>query len=221
MASEQTITPPVEESLKKDEAPIEENAKPTDSEMEKIFSELASPPEYSKADEDEIDFSNTVPVFEEREDPLQKMKASSGRLAASLQAIGADMDSKLGLSDKAKEIDEKVCISETTSKIGGWFSAVNRTYGISEMTKGIVKGVGQTMNEMGEIVKPVTQRVHDNVRDLDQKLGVTKTVADGVAVGADFLNDAIASHPSATEEEKPSLENIGENDKDYPSSFPK
>jgi len=217
-----------------------------DNDVDNLLEELQSPtpkqttgtPNIDHVIDDDGDDVDPINVFtgvspseppEDDDDPISKLKTSTARLASSIAVISSDVDSKLGISAKARDINSQVRITETATKtvssIGGWFSNLNQQFGITDTAKGVVAGVS-------DAVSPLARNIGEGVKDVDAQLGVSRSVVGGVTAGADFLTRSISKRggfgagdqdfpPSGSDvhmSEEPILES-DEKDEKFPSSF--
>lgn len=154
---------------------------------------------------------------------LSKLKFSSQRLASNL-------DSKLGLSsafgmlgNSVKQIDQKTHVSETVKSAGGaignWFSGLDQQFKISQKGKGLGSSIS-SMVPTDEISAGI-QKSTRALQTFDENHGITKTTADTLAGGADFLTNTIAgSDDDGAEAAAPPSDETTEVDGDgLPSSF--
>jgi len=133
----------------------------------------------------------------ERSEALSHLRDSSSKLITNL-------DSRIGLSgafgalgQSVKTLDEKTHVSETvksaTGTIGGtlgsWFSSVDEKLNISSKTKELGSSIKQLVptQEISEGFQKSTRAL----QSFDESHGITRSAANTLASGADFLTNTI------------------------------
>jgi hypothetical protein len=127
------------------------------------------------------------------EEALSKLKDSSQRLVSNL-------DQKLGLSQalgilgtSVKNLDDKVHVTSTVqtagTTIGQWISGMDQQYGILQTSKGIGSKIMAIVP-----TQEISEGINSTFRGFqafDESHGITKSTAETLAGGAEFLNSAI------------------------------
>lgn len=157
-----------------------------DDDVDKLLEELDKPSE-KKAKEQEPQPSMTE-QNPNPNDPLAQVKTSTSRFLSSLGAMTTDLDSKLGISKKAKEINEKTKIGEKTKNAMTMVSEkvveVDQNLKISETTGNVAKNVGQQ-------IKTGVDATGRGIKGLDEKHNITSKTANFFSSSAEFINSKI------------------------------
>jgi len=216
-----TDIPPKVDTAEEEDPIVPESSGNVDDDMAAIFKEVGSPTEKE----------------EPKDDSLNKVKTSASRLVASFGLLTKDIDSKLGISDTAKKIDERIHVTDRTKQAFGAVTATATTldqkFHVSETTRSTASAVSSNSAFLGikSSVGGVLEGAGNGLKKFDDKHKLTSKTADLVSSTADFLTNKI--NPKTTSKvTTPDLDILndlqdGENEKsstpeeNYPSSFQK
>jgi|EP01083_Nonionella_stella_P004969 hypothetical protein len=130
----------------------------------------------------------------EQEMAVEKLKKSTSALTSALKNVSTDIDSKLAISEKAKNVDSNFGItktaSSTASSIGSFFNKLQikeRALDIanSETVRNLSHSVTDTLEKTG-----VTGAVADGtqkIKKLDEDHKITTLTAETLADGVDWV----------------------------------
>ena len=105
-----------------------------------------------------------APIPDRRSENMSRLSQSTRQLTSTIAGWGSSVDEKFKVSEKAKQVDEKVQITSTTKK--GW-TGLTSWY---------------SRSGLGEKTKQATAAISTSVRNLDEKLHISET-ASGAARG--------------------------------------
>lgn len=226
MMSEQST-----KELESIDLPTRTATEPTvDDDVDALLNDLESPVKAPQVESTEEGTTETA-AEEDPNDPINKVKVSASRLAASLGLLTKDIDDKFGISATAKRIDEKIHATERTKHalevVSTTASDIDQKFHVSETTRSTANVVGSSSAAQGikNTIGGVWEGAGNGLRQFNERHSLTEKGANFVVSTADFLNSKI--NPSAADsvtvpdKNLAAALNVKEDETDFPSSFQK
>lgn len=173
---------------------------------------LASTSDLNEEDDEEVNaLLDELHEPNEQEIALEKLKQSTSNLKSALFNVSTDIDSKLAISEKAKNFDQNLGLSKTATStafaVGSFLGKLQlrqRASNIanSDTVKNITNTVTETLDKTG-----VTEAVVDGtkkIKNLDEEHKISSvtagTIAGGVNWVAQGLNSVVGKSASQDED---------------------
>lgn len=185
-------------------------SKPDDADVDSLLREIDSPKKDGKSTKEEEE-SEPSTETQDAPDPISKVKTSSTRLLTSLALLGQDIDTKLGISIRAKQIDEKIHVTEVTRQAIGAVSNtvtdIDQRLKVTETTRNGFNAVGTKVKDVGSTQKAqeikskvggVLEGAGKGLKEFDEKHGLTNKTANLVSSTADFFTSRINPNTADT-----------------------
>jgi len=150
-------------------------------------------------EEDEVDaLLDELHEPTQQEEAVEKLKQSTLNLTSAIQNVSTDIDSKLGVTEKARNVDANLGISATASST---VSAVNsflgrlqikqRAFDVvnSESVRNLSETVNDTLEKTG--VKGAVADGTQKMKSLDDEHKISSMTADAIAGGVDWVANSL------------------------------
>lgn len=134
----------------------------------------------------------------EQEIAVEKLKLSTSKLQSAIKNVSTDIDSKLAISQKAKNVDANLGISKTASStvsaVGSFFNKLQikeRAMDVvnSETVRNVSYSVSDTLEKTG--VKGAVLDGAEKVKKLDEQHKITAVTAETLAEGVNWFTESL------------------------------
>mmetsp|Transcript_15683 Transcript_15683/g.19902 ORF Transcript_15683/g.19902 Transcript_15683/m.19902 type:complete len:182 (-) Transcript_15683:171-716(-) len=167
----------------------------TDTSKDEMTDEIPlDTPVQTQEEDDEVDaLLDELKEPTQQEAAVQKLKESTLKLGSALQNVSTDIDSKLGVSQKARNVDTNLGISATVGSFLGKLQIRQRAYDVanSEAVKSISDTVNDTLEKTG--VKSAVVDGTQKIKSLDDEHKISSSTADVIAGGVEWVANGLNS----------------------------
>lgn len=168
-----------------------------DSDVDLLLEELTKTSSSRRREDETKNNNDDDDDDNDNDDPLARVRKSSSRLLTSLGLFATDVDSKLGISGRAREIEERTRVAETTrgllGNVAGAARGLDERFGLSDGARDTARRVDERARELR-----VRDRVGDVVADagerwrrFDREHDLTTKTAGLVDNATGFLNERV------------------------------
>eukprot|EP00591_Stephanopyxis_turris_P011579 CAMPEP_0195518862 /NCGR_PEP_ID=MMETSP0794_2-20130614/13818_1 /TAXON_ID=515487 /ORGANISM="Stephanopyxis turris, Strain CCMP 815" /LENGTH=231 /DNA_ID=CAMNT_0040647893 /DNA_START=133 /DNA_END=828 /DNA_ORIENTATION=+ len=116
----------------------------------------------------------------------KELMENASKLSKTVRHLGSDIDEKLGVTNTAKFIDEKIHISQGAKSVWNWVGStvgnINSKYKVTEKTSEAVSAIDEKIH-----VSETAKGVGSSLRSFDTQHRVSARAVGTLASGADFL----------------------------------
>ncbi len=186
MTDEIPLDPPTQTTSASTSTPTEE-----DDEVDALLDELHEPSQQEVA--------------------VEKLKESTLKLGSAIQNVSTDIDSKLGVTQKARDVDANLgygissTASSTVSAVGSFLGSLKikqRAFDVvnSETVKNLSETVTDTLEKTG--VKGAVVDGTQKIKSLDDEHKISSMAADAIAGGVDWVANGLNSAVGKSKEEQ-------------------
>ena len=175
-----------------------------------------------------------APIPDGRSENLNRLSQSTRQLTSTIAGWGSSVDEKFKVSEKAKQVDEKVQITSTTKKgwtgLTSWYS----NSGLGEKSKQAAAAISTSVRNLDTRlhISETASGAARGVKEWDEKNHVSEKVTGSLAGGMEFVsskvcttndttNDASSNVTTGTNDLNMNKDEANSKNDEFPSSFQK
>lgn len=178
----------------------------TSASTDEMTDEIPLDPSSPRANNDLNDDDEVDALLDELQQPteqdvaVKKLVQSTNNLKSAILNVSSDIDSKLEISQKAKNIDENLGVSKTASSavfaVGNFLGKLQlkeRAVGVanSDTVKNLSSTVNNTLEKTG--VKGAVVEGANKIKQIDEQHSISTKTASGIAGGVDWVANSLNS----------------------------